>query len=313
MLRSGIDSPRPRRRRIRPDRRPRSVHPRVRRRGALVDLGAVDGGYSHRDRQHGPRSATASHPLDPLTASRVRSRRGGVRQARALDARHLFVAWSCRSPTRTSSTAGGRAIHSVAGARRGLGPSGRRAIRRHRFGQPARSCPGVRVPGAQAPALPSQLAAAIAAVTADDRVREALAQRGVAASRLGARRGVAVWRTDARPSRPGRRWAWTPMWERGPPTTTLCAPDPRPLRGGRSRHRGGDRGRGPRRVPRPVGERVTIASHRSQPTRHVSPLEITQPEGPGFTVDAWCDQLAEMVAAGRVLSAGGARDPRRQV
>ena len=67
----------------------------------------------------------------------------------------------------------------------------------------------------------------------------------------------------------------------------LRASDPRAARDRRHRHRRGDRRRGPRRARRPAGAGAfpPVAAGRSAAA--CSALEITQPDGPGFTVDGW--------------------------
>jgi primary-amine oxidase len=236
-----------------------------------------------RDRQ------TANHPLDPLTAAELEAVVESVRKVRALNARQLFVSVQLQEPDKEllSSWRDGDPLDRQA----------RVAIWDQAAGELSDGIVSVAgdviswraVPGAQAPGLPSQLAAAIAAVKADERVREALRQRGIAdVDRV----HVEAWPFGGlMPDRldPGRRWAWTPMWLRETPDDNPYA---HPVHG---LHAVVDldtadiievEDHGILPIPPESGH--YRQSQIAQPTRHVSPLEITQPLGPGFTVDGWC-------------------------
>jgi primary-amine oxidase len=229
----------------------------------------------------------ASHPLDPLTPAELRIVVAGVRSALSLDRRHLFVLVELHEPDKDELERW-----------RPDDPLGRRArvaVWDQAVGELSEGIVSVtgeveswdRVPGVQAPALPSQLARAIAAVTADDRVRQALARRGVEDPDLV---HVEVWpfggllpeHLDS-----GRRWAWTPMWERRSADDNAYA---HPIDGVYAV------------VDLDTGEVIEVEDHgvvpvppesghyresQTETQRQVSRLEIIQPEGPGFAIDGW--------------------------
>ncbi len=231
----------------------------------------------------------ALHPLDPLTPAELQAVVDIVRAAEV-----------ARSPPPVRDGAAGRAGQGrrdrVArrrrarprGARRGVEPADGDHLGGHRLGD-RRGAHLAEVPGAKAPALIPQAIAAIEATKADPRIREGL--REARHHRPLDNLHVEPWPYGSK--RPaalddGRRLAWTPMFHRTVARRQrLRAPDPRAARDRRHRHRRGDRRRGPRRAPGADGAGAFPAVAAGRLRGRCSALEITQPDGPGFTVDGW--------------------------
>ena len=227
------------------------------------------------------------HPLDPLTPDELRAVVEGVRVARSLDDRHLFVTVQLEEPAKEV----------VVGWREGdvLDRAARVVVWDQRAGSLAEGVVGVdggvrswrEVPGAKAPVLLAQAEVAIAATKADRRVREGLARRGITDLE---HLHVETWPYGAvLPAEldDGRRLVWTPIWQR------LAADDnayAHPVAGLHAI------------VDLDTGEVLEVEDHGVRPVpqepahfrqsqlaapRTVAELEITQPDGPGFTVDGW--------------------------
>jgi primary-amine oxidase len=229
----------------------------------------------------------ALHPLDPLTPDELRAVVDGVRAARGLDHRHLFVTVQLDEPAKETAIA----------FRDGdpLDRAARVAVWDQQAGSLAEGVVGVDgtvrawadVPGAKAPVLLPQAEVAIAAVKADPRVREGLARRGIT--------NVDDLHVETWPfgglipdtMDDGRRLIWTPLWDRSTADDNAYA---HPIAG---LHAVVDldtgevlevEDHGVRPVPR---EPAHFRTSQLAPPRAVAALEITQPGGPGFTVDGW--------------------------
>jgi primary-amine oxidase len=231
-------------------------------------------------------SAVTSHPLDPLSADELRTVVALSREAWALDHRHLFAMVQLEEPAKTA-LAGWRVGEAVDRAARVtvwnrstatvtegvIGLDG--SVRRYDV-----------VPGAMSPVLATEADEAIAAVRADERVRAALARRGIDVADV----HLETWPFGAHiPDAidDGRRLIWTPMWHRPVEGANVYA---HPIGGLRAV------------VALDTGEVVAVeddgdipvpqtpSPYRADQTGanvHLTSLEIAQPEGPSFEVDGW--------------------------
>ena len=153
-------------------------------------------------------------------------------------------------------------------------------------------------------------------VQADPRWQEAMRRRGVDRLRADDDRpvGVELDRAGGRPVGPAHR-APADLAARGARRARLRAPGRGPGRGGRPGRRRGGRGGGPRVVPFPTqpgnyeepwlfeeGNVPAVAGYRDD----LKPIEISQPEGPSFTVDGHAVSWQQLAAADRVHPARGA-------
>jgi primary-amine oxidase len=239
-------------------------------------------GGGQRDRE------VALHPLDPLTPTELEAVVETVRSARSLDHRHLFVTVQLDEPAKEA----------VVGWREGdpLDRVARVAVWDQQAATVSEGTVSVttgdvrnwrEVPGAKAPALIPQAIAVIEAVKADPRVQEGLRKRGI--TNLDDLH-VEPWPYGSkRPGAPadGRRLAWTPLWHRSSPDDNCYA---HPIAGLHAI------------VDADTGEVVDVEDHGVRPVpqepghfrqsqlaapRSLHPLDVTQPDGPGFTVDGW--------------------------
>ena len=229
----------------------------------------------------------ALHPLDPLTPAELQAVVDIVRAAKSLDHRHLFVTVQLDEPSKAAVTAwsDGDALDRV--ARVVVWNQQTATISEGTVSVTGEVRTWRDVPGAKAPALIPQAIAAIEATKADPRIREGLAKRGITdLSNL----HVEPWPYGSK--RPaalddGRRLAWTPLFHRTSPDDNAYA---HPIHGLHAV------------VDMDTGEVIDVEDHgvREVPMeaahfrqsqladpRPVRALEITQPDGPGFTVDGW--------------------------
>ena len=229
----------------------------------------------------------ALHPLDPLTPDELATVVAAVRRARSLDERHLFVTVQLDEPPKESVIAwdGTGTLDRVAHVVVWDQQAGALSEGRVSVAGEVRSWR--ELPGDQAPVLLPQLEKGIAAVRADARIREGLALRGVEQLddvhvELWPFGGLLPEHLDD-----GRRLAWTPLWERRTPDDNQYA---HPIYGLHAV------------VDLDTGEVIDVEDHGVQPIpaeaahyrqsqladpRPVKPLEIDQPDGPGFTLDGW--------------------------
>ena len=237
------------------------------------------------------------HPLEPLTRRGDQRRVGdpeGARRASRPTARFVFI-----TPARAAQggRAGGRARRR---ARRSScstrGPSARPTRPSSRSTD--RSVVSWRhIEGVQPPIMVEEFMACEEVVQADPRWQAAMRKRGVEDFSLAMIDPWAAGYTGPRTTRPSERRILRPLtWVRSEPGEHGYA---RPVEGlivdVRPRRDGGRRGRRPRRRPaaaqgrqlRPGadGRRRTTSRASRRRASDLKPIEITQPEGPSFTVD----------------------------
>jgi len=230
---------------------------------------------------------TARHPLDPLTAAELRTIVTATRATLGLDERHLFAWVQLAEPAKAD-------VHAFRD-----GDPLRRSARVAIWDERARTLSEglvdvdgtvhgfAEAPGAKAASLGPQAVRAIAATRADPRVRAGLARRGIADPDVV---HVEPWPFGGLvPDRyaDGRRLCWTPMWDRPTPLDNQYA---YPIDGLYAV------------IDLDTGEVLEVEDHEPcatpreaapyrrellGPPREVSELAITQPDGPGFTLDGF--------------------------
>jgi primary-amine oxidase len=224
-------------------------------------------------------------PLDPLSAGELQTVVEGVRNSRRLGDRDLFVSVGLDEPDKELVLGWREGDPFLRRARVLVWNECERALYQGIASVSGELVSWGEVPGVQAPALLSQILRAIESTRADARVRMALAERGVS--------DIATVHIETWPFGglipdhldPGRRWMWTPMWERKGPEDNPYA---HPIHGLYAV------------VDLDTSEVVEVEEHGALPVpqepgryrrldvataREVSALEITQPDGPGFTVE----------------------------
>ena len=227
------------------------------------------------------------HPLDPLTPSELQAVIDVVRAARSLDHRHLFVTIQLDEPPKQDAAAWQEGDPLDRVARVGVWNQQTATMSEGTVSVAGDVRSWRDVPGAKAPVLLPQAVVAIEATKADPRVQEGLRRRGI--TNLDDLH-VEPWPYGA--TRPaslddGRRLIWTPMWHRTSADDNAYA---HPIAGLHAV------------VDLDTGEVVDVEDHgvrpvppepghfrQSQlaPPRSLHALDITQPDGPGFTVDGW--------------------------
>jgi primary-amine oxidase len=228
-----------------------------------------------------------SHPLDPLTADELRAIVDAARTNFALDERHLFVAVQLDEPAKSTLFAWRDGDPLDRAARVAVWDSSARQLDEYIISTGGEIRDQQTVAQAMAPALLPQIMAAIEATKADARIREGLARRGVESIEDV---HVETWPFGGLvPDRYGseRRLAWTPMWERKTPDDNQYA---HPIHGLYAV------------VDFDTSEVIDVEDHGVRPIpqedgryrqsqlgapRAVADIQITQPDGPGFTVDGW--------------------------
>ena len=226
------------------------------------------------------------HPLDPLTPTELEAVVAAIRRDRALDHRHLFASVQLAEPPKAAVANWQEGAPLRRAARVALWDCERAVMSEGIVGVDGSAGDWHEVPGAQAPVLRSQAIAAIKATKADPRVIEGLRRRGV--ENLDDLH-VETWTFGGLlpEGAEGRRLIWTPMWARTSPDDNAYA---HPIHG---LHAVVDldtgevidvEDHGVRDVP--IEEAHFRQSQLADP-RPVRVLEITQPDGPGFTVDGW--------------------------
>jgi primary-amine oxidase len=228
-----------------------------------------------------------THPLDPLSAGELAAAVDAVRASGRLQPQHLFVAVQLDEPSKEALArwADGEAIE-----RRARAVVWDPLARRLSEALVSTACGLIAwtdVPGAHAPGLPVQLAAAVGAALADPRVREGLRARGVEdPDRVHAEAWPIGGLADERYGGE-RRLVWTPMWER---RASDDNPYAHPIHGlyavvdldGAEVLHVEEHGAMP--IPREPGH-YRASQVPARPA--AGALEIAQPAGPGFTLDGW--------------------------
>ena len=227
----------------------------------------------------------AGHPLDPLSAAELRAIVTAVRQSGELGGRALFVSVQLDEPDKQCVLDWREGDRLERRARVAVWDERERALSEGVVSAAGQVVSWTEGPDAQAPALASQMTRAIEATKADVRVREALRNRGVTDVESV---HIETWpfgglipdHLDA-----GRRWMWTPMWERRTPEDNQYA---HPIHGLYAV------------IDLDTGEIVEVEEHGALPIpqepgnyrqsqvsgwREVRELQIIQPDGPGFSVE----------------------------
>jgi primary-amine oxidase len=227
------------------------------------------------------------HPLDPLTPAELQAVVDVVRAARSLDHRHLFVTVQLDEPAKADATSWSEGDPLDRVARVAVWNQQTATLSEGTVSVAGEVRTWHDVPDAKAPALLPQAIAVIEATKADPRIQEGLRRRGITNLDdlhvepwpYGSKRPAAL--DD------GRRLAWTPIFHRTSPDDNAYA---HPIAGLHAI------------VDMDTGEVIDVEDHGVRPVpmepghfrqshlaapRHVHPLEITQPDGPGFTVDGW--------------------------
>ena len=227
------------------------------------------------------------HPLDPLTADELRAVVDGVREARGLDHRHLFVTVQLDEPDKQSVVAWREGDPLDRAARIAIWDQSTAGMSEAIVAVGGELRDWRELPGAMAPVLLPQAIAAIDATKADPRIREGLRKRGV--ENIDDVH-VETWPfgglvPDALAD--GKRLVWTPMWERKTPDDNQYA---HPVYGLFAV------------IDLDTGEVIDVEDHGEMPIpqdpghyrasqlgtpREVREIAITQPDGASFTVDGW--------------------------
>ena len=157
------------------------------------------------------------HPLDPLTADELRAVVAGVREARGLDHRHLFVTVQLDEPEKAATVAWREGDALDRAARVAVWDQSTASMSEGVVAVTGEVRGWHETPAAMAPVLLPQAMAAIEATKADPRIREGLKKRGVESVDDV---HIETWPfgglvPDALAD--GKRLVWTPMWERKTP------------------------------------------------------------------------------------------------
>ena len=251
------------------------------------------------------------HPLDPLSAGELQAVVDGVREARGLDHRHLFVTVQLNEPDKQSVVAWREGDALDRTARVAIWDQSTASMSEAIVSSTGEVREWRELPGAMAPVLLPQAIAAIDATKADPRIREGLRKRGIQDID-----GVHIetWPFGGlipEALADGKRLVWTPIWERKTADDNQYAhPDLRP-------HAVIDldtgtvidvEDHGERPVPQESGH--YRQSQLGEP-RALRELEITQPDGAELRGRRLAGRMAEVGLPHRVLSARGPRHPRR--
>jgi primary-amine oxidase len=230
-------------------------------------------------------SQAPTHPLDPLSAAELQAVVNTVRESRGVGEREFFVSVELVEPGKHQMLDWRAGDPLDRRARVAIWNEADRAMFQAIVSVAGEVGSWTQVPGAQAPALFSQIIRATEATRADPRVRAALRERGVTDFE---NLHIEVWPfggliPDHLDS--DRRWVWTPMWERHGPGDNQYA---HPIHGLYAV------------LDLDVGEVVEIEEHGARPIpqepgnyrqslvsewREVRALEITQPDGPSFELE----------------------------
>jgi primary-amine oxidase len=229
-----------------------------------------------------PRS---SHPLDPLSAVELGQVIEAVQAERSLDDRHLFVGVRLEEPQKGDVLRWRPGVEFDRLAWVAVWDQTARVLSEGIVEVGGRIREWRDVPGARAPMLMPQIDRAIAATKADPRVRAGLERRGVVSIEDV---HIETWPFGGMVAQDDeRRLGWTPIWERKSPDDNQYA---HPVYGLHAV------------IDFDTGEVIDVEDHGTRPVpqgpgdyrrsrtavpREVAPLEIVQPDGPGFTVDGW--------------------------
>ena len=244
----------------------------------------------------------ATHPLDPLSAAEIEAAAEAVKVAAGLGPRARFVYISLYEPAKADVIAfeARRPGPRPPGQGRDQGTGRTSHLRGDRRGRPRGSCGRWRrVPGVQPSVMFEEFLAAEDVVRADPRWQEAMRKRGVTdfdlcmidpwsspnvAPGLGPEDGrfvrpltwvrVGAGRQRLRPAGRGRGDAGRPGHDDGRRASRTTASYRCPPR---------RRTTPPRRSPTPDN----VPAFPAGPRQDVKPLDITQPDGPSFTLDGY--------------------------
>lgn len=233
------------------------------------------------------RTETAVHPLDPLTPLEMAAIVDTLRAAKRLTPNHLIACLQLAEPSKEVVAAWTPGVH--------VDRAARVAIYDREKGQLGEGIISVdgrirtwRIAHGEQPAIMlAEITAAIDATKAHPDVRAALAKRGVTDIE---NLHIEIWGFGGLvPERlAGRRLGWTPMWARLSPDDNQYA---HPIRG---LYAVVDLQKGEvvevedhELVPVPQGLEQFHADQVPHHRQTVKPLEIHQPEGPGFAVEGW--------------------------
>jgi primary-amine oxidase len=228
------------------------------------------------------------HPLDPLTAAEIETAANVVRRSRDLGASYRFAAITLLEPPKeavlsfTSGDALDREAFVVVLDR----PTG--ATYEAVVGLATEDLRSwEHIPGVQPQLMMDEFGEAEAACKADERFRAALELRGITDVDLVMIDAEPIG-SLAKPEYNGRRLAWGSVWMRAHPTDNGYA---RPVEGLNpiidlnSMELIEIEEHGVVPLPPESGDFSTEAIEKQRPD--LAPLEITQPDGPGFDVDGW--------------------------
>jgi primary-amine oxidase len=217
----------------------------------------------------------ARHPLDPLTAEEIRAATGAVRAAHPDLERPAFAVVALLDPPKAAVVAGTateRRARLVV-LERGTGTTYEAVVD---VAEPRVESWGV-VPHVQPPIMPEELELAARAARADPRFAEALRRRGIADDEEVQIDPLAAGSYDHYPA--GRRLLWaTPYRLEGenayarPIENVRALVDP-------------SRGEVLEVVDGDVVPFPTVSAGFDERPEELAPLHITQPDGPGFTLD----------------------------
>ena len=226
------------------------------------------------------------HPLDPLTPTELEAVVAAVRRHRTVDHRHLFAGVQLEEPSKAVVAGWQKGAPLLRAARVAVWDCEHAVLSEAVVGVSGSVGAWSEVPGSQAPVMVPQVNIAKEAAKADPRVIEGLRRRGVKEVddlHIEAWSFGGLLPKDAG----GRRLIWTPMWVRASPGDNAYA---HPVHGLHAV------------VDLDTGKVIDVEDHGERPIprdnghfrqsqlvspRHVHALEITQPDGPGFTVDGW--------------------------